>query len=215
MRKTAAEFWLDDGGFLISAELVMVATILVIGLVVGLVQLQSSVIHELTDIGCAIGAMNQSFSLPGTQTFKGGHTIFTSGSFFKDNWDECDCNFCMSLFCTGPVCGEGGFGGFAGGIGGVGLGGGGFLSGGGGVMGPVGSGTAYVAPAAPAAPAAVCPPGTDVCPPDAACPPGATGTPGTLQAPSAAPQYPMPVHPMNPAGIPHNTTPPTTTMYRK
>ena len=208
MKKTAIQFWTDDGGFLISAELVLVATILVIGLVVGLVQLQSAVIHELTDIGCAIGALNQSFSLPGTQTFKGGHTIFTSGSFFKDNWDECDCNFCMSLFCTGPICGEGGFGGF-GGVGGVGLGGGGFLSGGAGMIGPVGGGTAYVSPAAPAAPAAVCPPGTPACPPDAACPPG------TLQAPSMVPQSPMPVHPMNPAGPTIQTTPPTTSLYRK
>jgi len=213
MRKTAAEFWLDDGGFLISAELVFVATILVIGLVVGLVQLQSSVIHELTDIGCAIGALNQSFSLPGTQTFKGGHTIFTSGSFFKDNWDECDCNFGMSLFCTGPICGEGGFGGF-GGVCGLGLGGGGFLSGGG-FVGPVGGGTAYVAPAAPVAPAAVCPPGAAPCPPDAVCPPGATGTPGTLQAPTAVPQYQLPVYPTNPAGSPPSATPPTTSLYRK
>jgi len=96
-------FWNDEDGFLISAELVLVATVLVLGLIVGLIELQSAIIHEMDDIACAIGSLNQSFSFPGTTTVKGVHTIFVSGSSFTDFRDECDCSQCQSLFCTPPT----------------------------------------------------------------------------------------------------------------
>jgi len=95
-------FWNDQNGFLVSAELVLVATILVIGLIVGLVEVQAAIIHELDDVACAIGSLNQSFSFAGTVTTKGLHVIRTFGSSNIDNVDECDCN-CVSLFCTPPT----------------------------------------------------------------------------------------------------------------
>lgn len=203
MRHTAQTFWMDDGGFLISAELVLVATILVLGVVVGLVQLQGSLIAELNDVACAIGALNQSYAIAGTRTFKGGHNIFTSGSFFKDTWDDCDCNFLGSFFCTGPVCGEGGFCGIAGWGGGVGTG-----WGGGGMVGGTCGG--YLAPATPdtcavlsapatAAPDAICSP--NVCSPNVAYPPGSV-TPPMIVPQGAAP---------NPMNLPGPYLPPTTT----
>ncbi len=55
-------FMNDEAGFLVSAELVLVSTILVIGLIVGLIELQAGVLHELNDVSEAIGSINQSYS---------------------------------------------------------------------------------------------------------------------------------------------------------
>ena len=100
-----SHFWNDEAGFLVSAELILVSTILVIGLIVGLLELQASILHELNDVGEAIGSLNQSYSFPGTVTTKGVHTITTAGSSFTDNSDVlcCDCNQGVSLYCTPPT----------------------------------------------------------------------------------------------------------------
>lgn len=110
MLRILIALWNDDAGFIVSAELILIATILIIGLVVGLVELQASILHELNDVGEAIGSLNQSFSFPGTKTTKGGHRVFTSGSAFTDMSDEscCDCNPGASLFCGMAVEHEGG-----------------------------------------------------------------------------------------------------------
>ena len=43
-----SKLWKDEAGFLVSAELIFVATILVIGLVTGLVAVRNAVTSELT-----------------------------------------------------------------------------------------------------------------------------------------------------------------------
>ena len=102
-------FWNDEAGFIVSAELILVSTILVIGLIVGLVELQSSILHELNDLGEAIGSLNQSYSYAGTVTTKGVHNITTAGSAYNDLSDVncCDCNDGASLYCTNPSIKEG------------------------------------------------------------------------------------------------------------
>jgi Flp pilus assembly pilin Flp len=60
-----AKLWRDDDGALISAEYLFVATILVIGIVVGLTGLRNAINAELTDLGNAILALSQGFSIPG------------------------------------------------------------------------------------------------------------------------------------------------------
>jgi hypothetical protein len=42
--------WNDESGVILSAEIVLVGTILVLGMITGLVELQSSVIGELQDV---------------------------------------------------------------------------------------------------------------------------------------------------------------------
>jgi hypothetical protein len=103
------KLWNDEAGFLVSAELVLVATILVIGLIVGLIEVQASVLHELNDVGEAIGSINQSYSFPGTVTHKGWHCATTAGSAFVDTSDDacCDCNQGAALYCTNAVAKEG------------------------------------------------------------------------------------------------------------
>ena len=41
----------DEAGFIVSAELVLIATILVIGLIVGLSSIQHAIVQELNDVG--------------------------------------------------------------------------------------------------------------------------------------------------------------------
>jgi Flp pilus assembly pilin Flp len=94
----------DEAGFIVSAELVLIATLVVIGLVVGLSEVQHSIVQELNDVGEAIGKLNQSFAFGGFSAKKGGHGhgSFSSGSFFVDTADECDCNQC-ELDCNRPT----------------------------------------------------------------------------------------------------------------
>ena len=76
----------DEAGFIVSAELVLVSTIAVLGMVVGLYEIAINVNNELEDVGSAFGAMNQTYCLKGIK----GHQGSTSGTEFRDNIDYCD-----------------------------------------------------------------------------------------------------------------------------
>ena len=97
----------DESGFIVSAELVLVATILVIGMIVGLSEVQHAVVQELNDVGDAIGSLNQSYSFSGfsaRKSFGGNNGLksFTNGSAFVDLGDDCDNNQC-DLTCDIPA----------------------------------------------------------------------------------------------------------------
>jgi Flp pilus assembly pilin Flp len=81
MRKLMLRLWSDDQGALIATEWVFVATILVIGLIVGLKAVQSAVLNELEEVAGAIGAISQSYSYGGTS----GCCASTNGSSFTDD----------------------------------------------------------------------------------------------------------------------------------
>ncbi|MDP7019653.1 MAG: hypothetical protein QGG36_27905 [Pirellulaceae bacterium] len=78
--------WADEAGFVISSELVLVATVLVIGMLVGLATLRDQVLQELADVADAISEINQSYSFTGVT----GHTATTAGSVYQDLEDFCD-----------------------------------------------------------------------------------------------------------------------------
>lgn len=82
----------DEHGFIITTELVIVATLLVIGLIAGIQCLQTAVVSELKDVGAAIGSLNQSYSYTGKHGCWAwgccGHTSCTAGSAFYDSVDE-------------------------------------------------------------------------------------------------------------------------------
>lgn len=80
----------DENGFLVSAELILIATIAVLGVVVGLSEIAFNVNNELEDVASAIGSMNQSFYVSGGHSSGKG---CTSGSRFSDDQDECDSQF--------------------------------------------------------------------------------------------------------------------------
>ncbi len=96
--------WNDEAGVILSAEIVLIGTILVIGMVVGLVELQCSVVDELNDLGEAIGSMNQSYVTSGVASFKfdGSPKAITYGSSFTDRIDSCDGNECAIVCIVNP-----------------------------------------------------------------------------------------------------------------
>jgi len=96
--------WNDEAGVILSAEIVLVGTILVVGMIVGLVELQCSVVDEINDLGEAIGSVNQSYQYSSVKSLKNGSyggniKAFTSGSRFQDRQDSCDGNEC-SIICV-------------------------------------------------------------------------------------------------------------------
>lgn len=98
----------DEAGFVVSAELVLVATIVVIGLIVGLSEVQHAVVAELNDVADAIGSINQSYCYTGFAAYKSRHQLksMVVGSAFRDVADECDNNQC-DLSCNVPATPEG------------------------------------------------------------------------------------------------------------
>lgn len=86
--KMFQQFWNDESGFVVSTELVLIATVLVLGMVVGLTTLRDQVIAELADVAAAFSNSNQSYSFSGIT----GHSSSTAGSIFIDNLDFCDQN---------------------------------------------------------------------------------------------------------------------------
>ena len=73
--------WNDDRGALLTAEWIFLATIIVIGLTVGLKTIQSALVNELEETASAFGALSQSYSFGGTS----GCCARTGGSFFFDS----------------------------------------------------------------------------------------------------------------------------------
>ncbi len=97
----------DETGFVISAELILVATLLVLGMIVGLSEVQHAVTQELNDVGDAVGTLNQSYCYSGFSARKyysstNAVKAATRGSIFYDSQDTCDSNQC-SISCDQPV----------------------------------------------------------------------------------------------------------------
>jgi Flp pilus assembly pilin Flp len=113
MKVACGRLWSEQDGAIVSAEIVLIATIVVIGLVAGLTSLRDSVVAELADVGQAISNLDQSFSFSGVT----GHCGVTNGSFFFDTFDFCDgsvptggTNSKCVVICTGTTNLGGAFG---------------------------------------------------------------------------------------------------------
>jgi hypothetical protein len=78
--------WLDNDGFIISSELILVGTVLVIGLLVGIVSVRDQVLLEVRDVAAAMSKTVQTFSFAAVT----GHSASTGGSVFGDVGDFCD-----------------------------------------------------------------------------------------------------------------------------
>lgn len=84
------QLWYDDAGFIASADLVLIATILVIGTIVGLTTMRDQVVQELGDLATALGLLNQSYSYSGVTITNGSFTATVAGSSYTDASDDCD-----------------------------------------------------------------------------------------------------------------------------
>ncbi len=82
MKKIIAKLWKDDGGALIAVEWVFVATILVLGVIVGLVAVRNAVNSELAEFANAVTSLCQNYSFNGTalQCGSGKNAASTCGS---------------------------------------------------------------------------------------------------------------------------------------
>ena len=89
----------DEAGFIISAELVLVASIAVLAMIVGLSEVALNVANELEDVGSSFGSVTQSYYVNGLT----GHMGNTGGSSFTDKVDFCDntCDVCGNNDRTG------------------------------------------------------------------------------------------------------------------
>jgi len=125
----------DEYGVILSAEIVIVGTLLVLGVMTGMVCLQKSVNGELGDLAKAVDSIDQTYSYSGHRKAgvyrnSGGCCAFTAGSAFNNN--ECNtactndlvgcegqnlqhgncgtcgsqCGSCGGQYGTGGVCGS-------------------------------------------------------------------------------------------------------------
>jgi Flp pilus assembly pilin Flp len=78
--------WNDQQGFIVSIELVLISTILVVGLITGMTALRDAVVSELSDVAGAVQDLNQSYEYNGVA----GHSARTQGSNYIDARDHCD-----------------------------------------------------------------------------------------------------------------------------
>ena len=105
-------FWNDEAGVIISAELVLVLTIAVLAMVVGLSEVAVAVNTELNDVSNAFGSVNQSFSYSGfASVCNGKQKGSIAGGCFVDSVDDCDTNTTCDLVTGSGGGGEGGGGG--------------------------------------------------------------------------------------------------------
>ena len=86
MKARWQELWLDSQGFVVSSELVLVATMLVVGMIVGLTSVRDQVIQEVRDVAAGMSKTAQSYSFSGIT----GHSASSGGSVFNDLGDFCD-----------------------------------------------------------------------------------------------------------------------------
>jgi hypothetical protein len=80
----------DETGFIVSAELILVATIAVLGVVVGLSEIAFGINNELEDVASAFGSVNQSFYVNGVHS---EGKACTAGSEYEDEQDNCDSQY--------------------------------------------------------------------------------------------------------------------------
>jgi hypothetical protein len=81
--KTLQRLWRDECGFVLTTEMTMVASVLVLGLTAGLVTVRDQMVQELADTAMAISSLNQSYSFSAVTACNAS----TAGMQFMDEND--------------------------------------------------------------------------------------------------------------------------------
>ncbi len=84
LQVTLRALWRDEAGAALTTELMLLATLLVIGLIVGVKSYRDSAVTEWADFSQAIANLDQSYNIPDSTTMSG------VGSGFVDARDFCD-----------------------------------------------------------------------------------------------------------------------------
>ena len=83
--------WRDDKGVVASTDVILLTTIPGLGLIVGIVVMRNQIVQEFTDIGTAIGFLNQSYSYTGDdEEDEDDDGNFVLGSSYQDEPDVGD-----------------------------------------------------------------------------------------------------------------------------
>ena len=98
--QTLNAFSNDECGAIVSAEIVLVLTVLVLGVIVGLSEVAVAVNTELNDISNAIGRLDQSYFVTGFHSKDGKLKSSVAGSSFKDGVDDGDTNDTCDIVCS-------------------------------------------------------------------------------------------------------------------
>ncbi|MHB8901759.1 MAG: hypothetical protein ACYC6Y_23635 [Thermoguttaceae bacterium] len=59
------QIWRDQRGFVVSTDLILIATIVILGTLVGLATFRDQVVQEFGDLAMAISRLNQSYTYTG------------------------------------------------------------------------------------------------------------------------------------------------------
>ena len=87
MLNLATKLLNDEAGFLVSAELILISTVLVLGMVIGLTEVSHAINNELLDVANAFESVNQSYRYDG---LFGDHGD-SDGSHFYDHGYDISC----------------------------------------------------------------------------------------------------------------------------
>ena len=99
------QFLSDECGMVVSTEAVLIATVLILGMIVGLSSIQQAIVAELNDVGDGLGNTNQSFYSSGFSKGKLDRSeiaAYSRGSASLDTVDEGDNDQC-EIACDLPV----------------------------------------------------------------------------------------------------------------
>ena len=79
MRKLLCKLWADDGGFIVSVEMLFICVILVIGIIGGLAALRAAIARELASLGAASMKLDPGFDFVsvGSKTGSSNGTLVT------------------------------------------------------------------------------------------------------------------------------------------
>src|SRR5687767_11233455 len=86
MKNFFHRLWAEQTGAIVSAEVMLAASILVIGVIVGLKSVRDSVVTELADVAQAVANVSQSYHYSGVE----GHGSESGGGCYEDKQDFCD-----------------------------------------------------------------------------------------------------------------------------
>jgi len=83
--------WRDEQGAVVSSELILMATVMVIGTLVGLVTYRNAIVQEMADVAAAVSQLNQSYqydSITMAGSFNGvDYDLTLAGSVYVDQAD--------------------------------------------------------------------------------------------------------------------------------
>ena len=84
---TCRRLLLDESGFILSTESVLLGTLVVVGLIVGLAEVRNAVVQELGDYSQAVAWLSQTYEFTSV-TSSNVADILSSGSVFIDSDDD-------------------------------------------------------------------------------------------------------------------------------